>query len=386
MGNLPSDYKETEAIAFQEAAKWGQEKLLKTVGDYKPNKEFFLSYPLARAKNPKAEDSFLIQAVEYLPPGKGEGLSAGFDETGQGLLNGDKAFDTYTAEDQKKNKDNIEGTIKRGQLKVLGKFSGAEMGQRVDKLKKKTKFYVELPIPKQVNDGNSCVWSGNSMNLFTLAGLDLATGLMSETSDTLGDIQTIIDNLVKGADFDSLGLGSGDEAQNAIRASLAGLAINQFGGGTTPNSVMSRGMGKILNSNKELLFDGVNLREFKFDFTFTPRSYDEGLRAKTIIRSLKMAMAPKRGEQGRGGILINAPNLFLLQYRSGGKPHPFLNSFKPCALTSFAVNYTGSGTYATYGAGTSDSTPVHMKVAMTFKETNPIYEEDYADAPNGVGY
>jgi len=386
MGNLPSDYKETEAIAFQEAAKWGQEKLLKTVGDYKPNKEFFLSYPLARAKNPKAEDSFLIQAVEYLPPGKDEGLSAGFDETGQGLLNGDKAFDTYTAEDQKKNKDNIEGTIKRGQLKVLGKFSGAEMGQRVDKLKKKTKFYVELPIPKQVNDGNSCVWSGNSMNLFTLAGLDLATGLMSETSDTLGDIQTIIDNLVKGADFDSLGLGSGDEAQNAIRASLAGLAINQFGGGTTPNSVMSRGMGKILNSNKELLFDGVNLREFKFDFTFTPRSYDEGLRAKTIIRSLKMAMAPKRGEQGRGGILINAPNLFLLQYRSGGKPHPFLNSFKPCALTSFAVNYTGSGTYATYGAGTSDSTPVHMKVAMTFKETNPIYEEDYADAPNGVGY
>tara|TARA_B100000131_G_scaffold321132_1_gene371026 strand:+ start:64 stop:1224 length:1161 start_codon:yes stop_codon:yes gene_type:complete len=385
MGNLPSDYKETEAKAFQEAAKWGQEKLLKTVGDYKPNKEFFLSYPLARAKNPKAEDSFLIQAVEYLPPGKGEGL--GIESLGDtDLLSGNKAFDTYSAEDEKKNKNNIAGTIKKGQLKVLGKFSGAEMGQRVDKLKKKTKFYVELPIPKQVNDGNSCVWSGNSMNLFTLAGLDLATGLMSQPLDTLGDIQTIIDNLVKGADFDSLGLGSGDEAQNAIRASLAGLAINQFGGGTTPNSVMSRGMGKILNSNKELLFDGVNLREFKFDFTFTPRSYDEGLRAKTIIRSLKMAMAPKRGEQGRGGVLINAPNLFLLQYRSGGKPHPFLNSFKPCALTSFAVNYTGSGTYATYGAGTSDSTPVHMKVAMTFKETNPIYEEDYTDVPNGVGY
>ena len=125
------------------------------------------------------------------------------------------------------------------------------------------------------------------------------------------------------------------------------------------------------NENKELLFDGVNLREFKFDFTFTPRSADEGKRAMTIIRSLKMAMAPKKGEEtGAGGALINSPDLFLLEYRSGGKKHPFLNSFKPCALTSFAVNYTGSGTYATYGAGTSDSTPVHMKVAMTFKETN----------------
>ena len=383
MGNLPSDYKETEAIAFQEAAKWGQEKLLKTVGDYKPNKEFFLSYPLARAKNPKAEDSFLIQAVEYLPPGKGEGLSAGFDETGQGLLNGDKAFDTYTAEDQKKNKDNIEGTIKRGQLKVLGKFSGAEMGQRVDKLKKKTKFYVELPIPKQVNDGNSCVWSGNSMNLFTLAGLDLATGLMKDPESTVGDIQNVIDTLLKGGDFEQLGLGSGEEAQNAIRSSLAGLAVGQFGS-ITPNSVMSRGMGKILNSNKELLFDGVNLREFKFDFTFTPRNKPEGQVAMKIIRNLKMAMAPKKGEtnSGSGGILINSPNLFLLQYLQGGTQHPFLNSFKPCALTSFSVNYTGAGTYSTY----ADGTPVHMKVAMSFKETNPIYEEDYEDQTMGVGF
>jgi len=95
-------------------------------------------------------------------------------------------------------------------------------------------------------------------------------------------------------------------------------------------------------------------------------------------------MAPKKGESkagSSGGVLINSPNLFLLQYLQGGKQHPFLNSFKPCALTSFSVNYTGAGTYATY----ADGTPVHMKVAMSFKETNPIYEEDYADT-EGVGF
>jgi hypothetical protein len=356
------------------------EKQIPEVGGHKPNKDFFLSYPLARATNPKSEDTFLIQCVKYLPPAAGEGLFLKFNENAQTAMSKGLKVD-----------DN--NKIIKNQISLFGKdaegnptfrMANTGMDARTEGLKKKTRFYVELPIPKQVNDGNSCIWSGNSMNLFTLAGLDLATGLMTQPIDTITNIQTILDNLVKGADLSEIG--GTEEMQGAIRSSLAGLAVNQFGGNTTPNSVMSRGLGKILNENKELLFDGVNLREFKFDFTLTPRSHDEGQRAMKIIRSLKMAMAPKKGEtSGAGGVLINSPDLFLLEYRSGGQKHPFLNTFKPCALTSFSVNYTGAGTYATYGVGKEESTPVHMKVAMSFKETNPIYEEDY-EATGGVGY
>jgi len=353
------------------------DKQVPEVGGYKPVKDFFLSYPLDRSSRPDGEDSFLIQAVEYVPPGKGQGLAL---KTTQEL--------TKAAQKRSRGEDldtNDDGSVKKFDvLDMAGtKLTNVGMDSRIGELKKKTRFYVELPIPKQVNDGNSCIWSGNSMNLFTLAGLNLATGLMKEPGDTIGKVQNVIDALLKGGDFDQLGLGSGEEMQGAIRSSLAGLAVGQFGS-VTPNAVMSRGMGKILNSNKELLFDGVNLREFKFDFTFTPRNDKEGIRAKKIIRNLKMAMAPKKGESkagSSGGVLINSPNLFLLQYLQGGKQHPFLNSFKPCALTSFSVNYTGAGTYATY----ADGTPVHMKVAMSFKETNPIYEEDYADT-EGVGF
>ena len=350
---------------------------VKQVGGYKPVKDFFLSYPLDRSSRPKGEDSFLIQAVEYVPPGKGQGLA--FMPTDD-LMKAAKL--------RSEGKDllaNDDGSVKKFSIldKAGTNLTNVGMDSRIGELKKKTRFYVELPIPKQVNDGNSCIWSGNSMNLFTLAGLNLATGLMKEPGDTLGKVQNIIDALLKGGNFDDLGLGSGEEMQGAIRSSLAGLAVGQFGS-VTPNAVMSRGMGKILNSNKELLFDGVNLREFKFDFTFTPRNSKEGEVAMKIIRNLKMAMAPKKGEtnSGSGGILINSPNLFLLQYLQGGTQHPFLNSFKPCALTSFSVNYTGAGTYATY----ADGTPVHMKVAMSFKETNPIYEEDYEDQTMGVGF
>jgi hypothetical protein len=61
---------------------------------------------------------------------------------------------------------------------------------------------------------------------------------------------------------------------------------------------------------------------------------------------------------------------------SGGKPHPFLNQFKICALNAMSVNYTASGTYATY----SDATPVHMQMTLTFQELTPIYREDYIEA------
>ena len=84
------------------------------------------------------------------------------------------------------------------------------------------------------------------------------------------------------------------------------------------------------------------------------------------------------------GIMISAPDVFLLEYRSRGRVHPFLNAFKTCALTGLNVNYTNSGTYATY----DNSTPVNIRMDMTFKELNPIYAEDYdsPDAGPGVGY
>ena len=40
------------------------------------------------------------------------------------------------------------------------------------------------------------------------------------------------------------------------------------------------------------------------------------------------------------------------------KEHPFLNSSKHCALTGMNVNYTNSGTFASY----SDGTPVSIQV------------------------
>jgi len=364
------------------------------------NYDFFLSYPLKRAPS-GSEDSFLIQSVRYIANQEASDLKRGKTLTADvGInqqLDKDNVPISFVNKDGKL-RDSYKNQLTEGKMS-FGMGGGKDMVYNAHdglggaaKFGKDTNFYVELPIPRQVQDGNAVQWGANSMNLFTLAGMDLAAKVMADPKSALSDIQTIYNTLVKSDQpLQALDIESGSEIGAAVRASLAGAAVNVFGANVTPNSVMSRALGKILNGNKELLFDGVTLREFKFDFTFTPRSSDEGERARKIIRQLKRSMSPKAGKEYQGGgafgsgggIFLNSPDLFLLRYLSGGRDHPFLNSFKPCALTSLSVNYTGGGTYATY----SDSTPVHMKVSMVFKETNPIYNEDY-DNENvgGVGF
>ena len=75
----------------------------------------------------------------------------------------------------------------------------------------------------------------------------------------------------------------------------------QLGGNVSPGSVIARSTGQILNSNLELLFQGVNLRTFPFSVTFSPRSLDEAERVRLIIRYLKQTMSAKTGTGGGQG-------------------------------------------------------------------------------------
>ena len=233
---------------------------------------FFLSYPLNRSPIAK-EDSFLIQAVKYRPPEKGDGIGGGFGDTG------DKGIEGIKKDYEKFSKG--EGALK------YKTTMGRSMSSRYDQyskgnagFKQFTKFYIELPIPQQISDTTSVTWGESTMNLFTIMGMDIANSMMSQSGgDNWDDLMTMV---TQGVEVE--GIETGGTLSNTVRSTLAGLAVNQFGANVTANNVLSRGSGNILNSNKELLFDGVNLREFRFDVTFTAREQKEGERIKKIIR------------------------------------------------------------------------------------------------------
>ena len=241
--------------------------------------------------------------------------------------------------------------------------------------KQKAKHTIYLPIPRQVQDANNVQYGNGTLNPLEAIGTGLVAGALDNPS-----LQQIRDS------FGLIIQGGADviaKNQDAIGAAIAGRAIGAFGGNVTPNQLIARASGQILNPNLELLFEGVQLRVFPFQFEFFPRNYDEAQQVKKIIRVLKRSMASKKGQGGKG-IFIKQPDIFQLEYKKGSEPHPFLNKFLPAHLTNMKVNYTQSGNYSTF----YDGTPTHISVQCSFTEVNPVYQEDYdgEDAGEGVGY
>lgn len=245
----------------------------------------------------------------------------------------------------------------------------------------KADYTIQLPIPANIGDTNQVDWgSGDVMNSLAAYGARSIGGVIQSGELGKGTIDAL-----KSAGITGIDVLTGGGGQGAIVDQFTSALVNVFGANTTPEQLRSRATGQVLNPNLELLFSGVNLRSFPFDFDFAPRNSEESNVVKQIIRIFKQSMAPKTGSNTSGaGLFIQAPNVFLLKYKTGSQNHPYLNKFKPCALTNMGVNYTGSGSYATY----ADKTPVHMKLSLSFTELNPIYNEDYKAIPlsQGVGY
>ena len=333
---------------------------------------FYLSYPVKRNAAEETGDTLLIKCIQYTPPKPGEGMGLTADINYYDKSEGFKGNGITIAGQEGKRGQT--GSVATG---VRYKFNEANTRMRKT-ADKNTKYYIELPIPQEVNDANSVTWGEDSLNIFQLAGLAAAQRIMTRPGETFQDVSNLIQ---KGIDLPNVD----DNVKNAVLAGISGQAINALGGNVSPGSVIARSTGQILNSNLELLFKGVNLRSFPFSVTFSPRNFEEAIRVKTIIRYLKQTMAPKTGVEGGGtGIFLKSPDVFSLRYLHKGADHPFLNSFKLCALTGLNVNYTNAGTYASYDQGT----PVNIRMNMTFKELNPIYSEDYEGMgdSDGVGF
>jgi hypothetical protein len=240
---------------------------------------------------------------------------------------------------------------------------------------------IILPIPSNIQDGNSVTFGPGNLDGLTASVLEYATNMIGKGKGitSLSDAGTLITDALRGG----TNLLTGDALEYFTRNIAAAAANIPFGGNLTASQLLARQTGQILNPNMELLFEGVTLRSFKFSFKLTPRGPAEAQSVKNIIRILKKNMTPQAD-----GIFLQTPNIFELTYKKGSNDHPFLHKFKQCALTDMSVNYTGEGVYATYGGSDKDGggTPVSMIMDLGFKELEPIYSGDYEDSDTSVGF
>tara|TARA_B100001989_G_scaffold242377_1_gene209092 strand:+ start:434 stop:1708 length:1275 start_codon:yes stop_codon:yes gene_type:complete len=246
---------------------------------------------------------------------------------------------------------------------------------------------ILLPIPSNVQDSNNVQYDTSVLNGLAATGVKAAEDVMNiQFGQGQNAFEQLADAVTTAKTSITRGTGNTAAATNAITKFLASKAIGIFGGNVTASQLLARGNGEILNPNMELLFGGPTIRNFRFQFKFTPRNEKESEQVRLIIRAFKRNMAPQAqgGTLDSGNFFLKTPNVFSLRYRTGRKNHPFLNRFKQCFLSDVQTTYTGEGVYSTY----DDGTPVSILLDLSFKELQPIYDIDYDSRPGteAVGY
>ena len=223
---------------------------------------------------------------------------------------------------------------------------------------------VTLPIPVNVSSDNSVGWGDDKLDMVKALVGGGVVGFM-EGGRALDQALSNIGATV-----------------NSNKESLKKLLSTSVAGQIAGSNLFTRATGAITNSNLELLFTGPELRSFNFTYRMTPRDAGEADQIKQIIRQFKKGMAPIIAQ---GQLFVQTPNVFRIKFKfNGNEDHPFLDRVKPCALTNFRANYTPDNSYTTY----SNGSPIAYEIAMTFKELDPIYSQDYdsGEGATGMGF
>ena len=234
---------------------------------------------------------------------------------------------------------------------------------------------VFLPMQQGLADSSGVDWNQGEANPFEATLFGTAQGAIKKfgaAKDLKGMKDAASATMAQG--IDAAGNLLGGVEGNDIASYFAGQAIGNQG-------LFTRGTGKILNPNLELLFQGPSLRKFNYNFQFTPREKREANLVRKIIRFFKKNMAVQTDDSK---LFLMTPNVFKLKYIfKSGQDHPFLNKIKMCALTNCAVQYNPDGSYMTYEDGSMTS----YGLQLAFSELNPIYSRDWEKGgTNDMGF
>lgn len=234
---------------------------------------------------------------------------------------------------------------------------------------------VFLPMQQGISETSGVNWGEGTANALDVAGFKTAQGAITQLGESksgAGLVTAAKSSMAQGiGELKNL---AGGLTTNDIASYFAGQAIGN-------PSLFTRGTGKILNPNLELLFTSPSLRKFNYTFQFTPREKREANLVRKIIRFFKKNMAVQTDDSK---LFLMTPNVFKLKYvfKSGGE-HPFLNKIKMCALTSCNVQYNPDGSYMTYEDGSMTS----YGLSLAFSELNPIYSRDWEKGgTNDMGF
>ena len=342
---------------------WNNTKIVNTVKDQMRSMEKDFVQSSQNIEDYRRENGFRNFGDDLTPDTPSKPLT----ETGGGSQDKNKtspsAF-TYPIDLSTNNQDVLKFVIRERKPREL------TAGVQGERLPGKSHTTIYLPITGTATDTMSVGYENGTLNFMEAGALELLTEVLTDA---------------KGNEVGSVGGRLGDAIEaisknnttvtQLIGSKGAAAALRAFGSNVTATQIFSRQEGKAMNPNLELLFKSPELRNFSFQYKFSPRSAPESRQVKGIIKALKKAMSPKQGQEG--AFFLTAPDVFELTYLNKNMTHSSMNKFKTCALKSCTVNYATEGTYATFPDGVMHS----YIMTLGFTEIDPVFAENYDEDP-----
>ena len=230
---------------------------------------------------------------------------------------------------------------------------------------------VYLPITG-ASDSNNVGWGEQNANPLKIGLYQAAASFID--AGGMEDLGNVFSDLGKSA----MGLISENEMlRPAIKSYFAGQAAGV-------NGMLARTTGAVFNPNIVLLFNSPELRKFSFTFRMSARSQSEATQIRKIIRFFKQYSRP--GTSGKQ-LFLTTPNVFTIEYKVPGNNGIHKSIGQPkgaCALTSVGVNYVPDGSYMTFNDEARTMTSYDL--TLSFSELEPIYQSDYIQEADHIGY
>ena len=234
------------------------------------------------------------------------------------------------------------------------------------------------PTPIRRNPKPNLIWPStlgtegeHLVSIFTI--FNATTRKIEDTIGLYIPVGSLVNNIGLAHTENNVALDAEDFAQGRIgtgETKRALFAQAQAKLGQNKAIAAQAALGKVINPNVTISFQGVNLRQFTVTYTFIARNEKESRDIDRIIKKFESAALPGVSSligEGLSSGVLSFPHRFQIDnintlYKDAYKLYP---QYKECGMTNFSVSPDAGGKIRTFdGTGA----PVEYNLVMQFTE------------------
>ena len=257
--------------------------------------------------------------------------------------------------------ENFAGGAVAGATDILGKTVEQAGNINFVRTVRRTKETIALYMPDTLNFVQTQTYQDLSL------GNNLVSALFTGGRAVADTIKQFSSGSIDSKTF-------GNDLVKNISPYLINAAGNAFG--DVGRAIAAAGQGFVANPMIEVLYTSPNLRQFRYDFVFYPRSASEAATVQRIIDLFAFHQAPEI-LPGSSGYFLVPPSEFDIEFYYAGNENHNIPKISTCVLTGMDVDYAPNGWAAYEIPGEASSVggtgmPVGIKMSLDFKETSIV--------------